>query len=244
MSVIERAQVPPRLRFRRHAHETYHVVAVLQGGFVEGGSKERRDVGPGMIRVSPPARHDLDFGPNGARCVVIETDAEAVGRLDRSAFLPPDGWTTSLLGRLGGEDGDEPVLELLAQVRRRLEGRRRLRPPSWLLTARDLLADGEGPAALGALAARVGVHRVHLAREFRDHFGLTVGDCVRRRRLARARHLVAETDLPLSMAAADAGFADQAHLTRAFRAAFGTTPGRYRQDRALRPFKTAGARRP
>jgi AraC family transcriptional regulator len=90
----------------------------------------------------------------------------------------------------------------------------------------------------------VGVHRVHLAREFRDHFGLTVGDYVRRRRLARARHLLAHTDLPLSAAAADAGFADQAHLTRAFRAAFGTTPGRFRLDRALRAFKTASARRP
>lgn len=185
---IETALVHPRCRFRRHVHETYHVVAVLEGGFVEAGHKERRDVGAG--------------------------------------------------------GGDEPMLELLAQVRRRLEGRRRVRPPPWLLTARDLLADGDGPAALGALAARVGVHRVHLAREFRDHFGLTVGDYVRRRRLVRARLLVAETDLPLSTAAADAGFADQAHLTRAFRAAFGTTPGRYRLSHPLRAFKTAGARRP
>jgi AraC family transcriptional regulator len=243
MLVIESAQISPRCRFRRHAHETYHVVAVLGGGFIEGGRKERRDVGTGMIRVSPPTRHDLDFGPDGARCLVIETDAEAVGRLDRSAFLPPDSWTATLLARIGAEDADEPVLELLAQVRRRLDGRRRLRPPSWLLTARALLGDEAGPAALSELAARVGVHRVHLAREFRDHFGMTVGECARRRRLERARALVANTDLPLSVAAADAGFADQAHLTRAFRAAFGTTPGRYRREHPLRAFKTAAARR-
>jgi AraC-like DNA-binding protein len=34
--------------------------------------------------------------------------------------------------------------------------------------------------------------------------------------------------------ACDAGFADQAHFTRAFKAAFGLTPARYRALRAAR----------
>jgi AraC-like DNA-binding protein len=33
---------------------------------------------------------------------------------------------------------------------------------------------------------------------------------------------------PLAEVACDTGFADQAHFTRAFRSAFGVTPGRYR----------------
>ena len=37
---------------------------------------------------------------------------------------------------------------------------------------------------------------------------------------------------PLAEVAGDAGFADQAHFTRAFKAAFGLTPGRYRALRA------------
>ncbi|WP_329373517.1 helix-turn-helix domain-containing protein [Streptomyces sp. NBC_01483] len=46
-------------------------------------------------------------------------------------------------------------------------------------------------------------------------------------RLCRARALLAEGTAP-SMAAAEAGFADQAHLTRWFTRTYGVTPATYR----------------
>jgi AraC-like DNA-binding protein len=46
------------------------------------------------------------------------------------------------------------------------------------------------------------------------------------RRLGHARALIAQ-QRPLADVALEAGFADQAHLTRAFAAAFGITPARY-----------------
>jgi AraC-like DNA-binding protein len=57
---------------------------------------------------------------------------------------------------------------------------------------------------------------------------------MRRLELARERM---RGERPLVEIALDAGFADQAHFTRAFRSAFGLTPARYR---ALR----TGPRRP
>jgi AraC-like DNA-binding protein len=47
------------------------------------------------------------------------------------------------------------------------------------------------------------------------------------RRVARARTLLRAGTPPADVAAA-LGFTDQAHLTRVFRDAMGTTPGRYR----------------
>jgi AraC-like DNA-binding protein len=44
---------------------------------------------------------------------------------------------------------------------------------------------------------------------------------------ARARRLI-ESGADLAQAAADAGFADQSHLTRVFRAMVGVTPGEFR----------------
>jgi AraC family transcriptional regulator len=99
--------------------------------------------------------------------------------------------------------------------------------------------DDPTAASLGALAARLDVHRVHLARAFRDHYGETVGDQLRRVRLLRAVRLLRESEAPLSRVAADAGFADQSHMTRALRSALGVTPG---QARTLLSFKTVHGR--
>jgi AraC-like DNA-binding protein len=48
------------------------------------------------------------------------------------------------------------------------------------------------------------------------------------RRLNHARRMI-EAGEPLAEAAAEAGFADQSHLNRHFRKAYGITPGRWRQ---------------
>jgi AraC-like DNA-binding protein len=77
------------------------------------------------------------------------------------------------------------------------------------------------------LEAVTGLTRYELARQFRKAFGTSPYRYLTMRRLdfARAR-------LPagggLADLAAEAGFADQAHFTRAFKAAYGLTPGRYR----------------
>jgi len=132
------------------------------------------------------------------------------------------------------------VTELLAQIDRRrlLSHRRAARPPAWLMTVRERLHDEPSPPPLITLARDAGVHRVHLARAFRDHFGETLGEYLRRRRLDRARGLLADGSLSLSQVAHLAGYADQSHLTRAIRQAMGTTPARLRGARMLPPFKT------
>ncbi|MGI9006144.1 MAG: helix-turn-helix domain-containing protein [Streptosporangiaceae bacterium] len=53
------------------------------------------------------------------------------------------------------------------------------------------------------------------------------------RRLDAARAWLRDAR-PLAQTAIEAGFADQAHFTRTFKAAFGMTPGRYRKLCAAR----------
>lgn len=244
MPATEACDIPGRTRFRRHGHDAVHLVAVVAGGFVERAGGGLEDVGPGSVRLSPPTRHEIDFAPRGARCLVLELEPDAVPPPRRSLFLRDDPRLGALVGALARALHRRDVgrvlaveaseAELLAQIRRRQEGRTPLPPPRWLIRARELLHDVHPPPALGALAGLVGVHRVTLARAFRDHFGCAVGTYARRVRLERARRLLARDDLPLAAVAAAAGFADQAHLTRACRAAFGNTPGGLRRTAALR----------
>ena len=64
---------------------------------------------------------------------------------------------------------------------------------------------------------------------FRAATGRPVHAYVRERRLKRARILVLEGSLPLQQIAHACGFADASHMGRAFKARFGTTPGRARE---------------
>jgi AraC-like DNA-binding protein len=81
------------------------------------------------------------------------------------------------------------------------------------------------------LEAITGLTRYELARQFR----LTVGTSPHRYLLARRLDLARQrmrAGRPLADVAAEAGFADQAHFTRTFKATFGLTPARYRALRA------------
>ncbi|GGN52661.1 transcriptional regulator [Actinoplanes lobatus] len=96
------------------------------------------------------------------------------------------------------------------------------------------LQRGTGRARVGAVAAGLGVGRRHLEVAFQRALGLSPGTVARIARFQRAVGLVA-AGAPLSRAAADAGYADQPHLTRDMRALAGLTPGSLRafvQDRA------------
>jgi AraC family transcriptional regulator len=121
-------------------------------------------------------------------------------------------------------------LELLARLLRAHPSAERGRP-RWLDEARAALNERfrESSLRVTDLAAAQGVHPVSLARAFRRHFGLTPADYVRRLRLEEARRRVEQGREPLADVALACGFADQSHLTRAFRGRFGTTPGRRRK---------------
>jgi len=69
-------------------------------------------------------------------------------------------------------------------------------------------------------------------RAFSRAYGLAPGDYQRQLRIRSARGLLS-TGVSPARAAAAAGFADQAHLTRWFRRYYGVTPGAYQAAAGL-----------
>jgi len=63
--------------------------------------------------------------------------------------------------------------------------------------------------------------------------GLTPHQYVMSRRVARARRLLEEGELPITAIAAETGFASQSHLTDLFRREVGVTPRAYRAARGM-----------
>jgi AraC-like DNA-binding protein len=76
------------------------------------------------------------------------------------------------------------------------------------------------------LEAVTGLTRYELARQFRAMCGTSPYRYLLLRRLAGARKRLSQQHALVDVAL-DAGFADQAHFTRVFKAAYGLTPARY-----------------
>ena len=238
--------VPGSTRFRKHEHDCGHICVVLDGGFVEREKDGWRDVEPGTVRVSGAATHDIDFGPRGATCLVMEFDAP-IALPDSARFIENDSRLTALARGIervtGATDPASRILandletEFLAQVSRRLNGKPG-HPPPWLERIREIIHDNGGVTSVDTLARYAGIHRVHLARTFSDHYGVSVTRYSRSVRARSALLLLASSGHKLSRIAAESGYADQSHLTREIRAITGTTPAALRS--MLHRFKTAG----
>jgi transcriptional regulator GlxA family with amidase domain len=82
---------------------------------------------------------------------------------------------------------------------------------------------------MAGIAEAAGLSPSALSVVFRKATGLSPYSWLIERRLDRATDLLARSRLPLAEVAVMAGFFDQAHMTRSFRARRGTTPGRIRQ---------------
>jgi AraC-like DNA-binding protein len=97
----------------------------------------------------------------------------------------------------------------------------------------DIEARYAEPLSLADLAAQAGLTRFRLIRAFKREFGITPHLYLVDRRVRAARALLRD-GRPPAEAALLAGFSDQSHLTRAFKARLGVTPGVFRRGGASR----------
>ncbi|MBI4501682.1 MAG: helix-turn-helix transcriptional regulator [Gemmatimonadetes bacterium] len=107
-------------------------------------------------------------------------------------------------------------------------------PPAWLERVRERLhSEFEQPPSLEQLAGDAGVHPIHVAKAFRHHYGCTVGEYIRQRRLEVACHRLATTDISVSRIAHNTGFADHSHFARTVKRYLGEAPTSFRQAFAI-----------
>ena len=221
-SVSEVSFAPAR-RLRWHAHPHGCIAVVVEGAARKRLAGTERIADAGTVVTMPPEEpHEDVFGRDGARIVVVETDE---GMDEVTSFRD---WTaTHLALRIAGELADPDPLTPLAVEGLALEltvvSQRSPSPPrpaKWLEAVREILHERflERPSAHEvALQVRV---PSHLARAFRAHYGDSLGGYARGLRLDWAAERLVRTDEPLAVLAADAGFVDQSHFTRAFKRRF------------------------
>jgi len=88
--------------------------------------------------------------------------------------------------------------------------------------------------SLAELAAVGDVHPVHLSREFRKRYGITIGEYIRKRRIEHASGLLLKSGMAMADIADTCGFSDQSHFCALFKKYSGMTPAKFR-DLSARP---------
>jgi AraC-like DNA-binding protein len=132
-----------------------------------------------------------------------------------------------LVGPDGGVAGIAGVLRPFDHAGHAPDEYRRLTP-----VLGHVVANYRRRLGVNDLARRAGLSPSQLQREFRRLFSMTVGDYILRLRLLMARKRLRATTDAVGRIAADCGFYDQAHFTRAFKRHTGQTPLEYRRTGA------------
>lgn len=200
----------------RHRHDFPYMCLVLRGAFLEAGDAGRFRVVPGDVLVHRIFEaHQDRFAPAGAEVLNLPLPPGTAGpgrfrvgdadRIARIAERDPRAAAEAAMAEWTAAPGESDWPDLLA---------------------RDLAR--AAPLSIGGWARRNGLAPATVSRGFRQAYGATPARFRAELRARRAWLGLAGAEGPLVQLALDAGFADQAHMTRAVRALTGAPPSRWR----------------
>lgn len=228
-----------------HAHRETIITFVIEGSFREKYSTGSLVCRPGGVRFLPAGVLHSDEIEIEMRCLHVSSPPEILDQLARQAAVPKRPAqisgvsTTWLANRLYAEFSREDsassiaieglVLAILAEIARAEIKQNAPAIPSWLRQATDIVESRFlERLSLAAIASEVGVHYVHLSRQFHRYNHCTIGELIRRRRVQYASHLLAHSHTPLAEIALICGFSDQSHLSFLFKRYMGVSPSKFR----------------
>ena len=203
-------------RLGRHRHIEGYAALVLAGGYVEAGDGPRFRVEPGQVIVHDAFdAHQDAFEAKGAVVINLPVRAGLAAGLWRAD--DPDA-----IVRLAESD-IRAAAELLAATLRPGGGRL----DDWPDRVAAALSADHAPD-LGELADTLGIHPASLSRGFQRCYGVTPKRYRLEQRTRRALRAIPSWTGSLAGLAAEAGFADQAHLARAIGSLTGRPPAWWR----------------
>lgn len=245
---IERIEVHfPRYGFSRHRHDTYAIGITLSGVQTFMYRGVQRYCLPGQCHIlHPDETHDgLSGAEDGFRYLIAYIDPCLIQHAIGGRPLPfvgdpvPELRPAQKCLLSAAWDMTDPIdalrqTEIAAAVAEALETlsspRPRRREPlclDALLRVRDLLAAAPADIYTVTELERVAkLDRWTLARQFRAAFGTSPTRFRTMRQLDEVRRLM-KRGASLTDASLQAGFADQSHMSRMFKRAYGRTPGKW-----------------
>jgi len=249
MNDLRLADYPAGSTMAPHHHEVPSVIIVVGGDYRETIQASEHQHGAGQILFYPAfATHSQRFGITGARKIIFTPRASSLAYLrdqglsvEHARHVSAPGLrplAARALAEMAHPDVFTPMaldgilLEFVAAFARGAADTHMAAVPLWVRSVRDWVHEtaDENPSIDG-VAAEVGKHPVHVAREFLRHYGTTIGAYRRQVRVELAAGMLAANRTNLTDIALACGFASHAHFCRSFKAAYGVTPSQFRAGR-------------
>lgn len=219
-----RQQLPRGTVIARHRHADAYAAVVLQGGYREAGDGGRWHAAPGDVLIHLPfASHMNHVSSSRTTVLNLPLPMHIVEAAPHQRAHDPD-----LLARVAERDPREAAALLFEQLR---PGRAADDEPVDALAA-DLASRDARPLHEWSDAA--GVRRETVFRWFQCAYGVSPTQYRVEARARRAWHAIVAGTQSLAAIAAENGFADQAHLSRAVRALTGKPPSHWRMQHSFK----------
>lgn len=248
---------PAELSLPKHAHRQAYVTFVIEGALHEIYSGGAITCRTGAVRFLPAAEVHENRIEAGARCLHISSDPVVLAQLRQRPVIRQkpveiNGLATTWLAhRLYAEFSRQDaasaiaieglILEILAEIARSETQQKGPLAPQWLKRATEIVETRFlERLSLAEIASEVGVHYVHLSRQFHKYNRCTIGDLLRKRRVQYACQLLAYSSTPLAEIALICGFSDQSHLSFLFKRYMGMSPSKFRNLAGLNYAGAAG----
>lgn len=204
-----------------HRHEHAYAALVLQGRYEEAGPDGVWACEAGDLILHPPFHVHINRFVFGAARVLNFTLSHDLAR-----SLGANMYAVMHVGDPGRVTKFAHTQDAMNEALSGAAMRESPAPADWLDELAAALAR-DPQQRIGALARAAGVTPEHAARAFAQRFGMGAAAFRAEQRLRRALCGLAQP-ASLAQVAAAAGFADQAHLSRAVRRATGASPKQLR----------------
>lgn len=246
-------EYPVGFALPKHHHEDACIQVVLGGIFHEAGWGDGGRFSPGEAIFRPAGFEHANAQADGLSVgLSVRLDSRGVPEqvADSVRHAPPvrmlDPHVGSLAARLSREmsspDGlsatiiDALCVEMVVRVLRAATGSAGASSSSRLAdkAAHIIRQRAAGPLSVESVAKELGTDRFRLNRAFLKHKGCCPAEFIRLCRVDMAQRLLLQTNRPIAFIAGDCGFADQSHMTKAFKLTVGVSPARFRAQRGDR----------
>ena len=229
-----------------HYHQNPYFTLLLQGNVIEGNKKETYHCTAGALLFHNWQEPHYNSKPGGfTRGFHIEIEPSWLARYAVSfnnlqgslQLFHPD--LKLLLYQIfretknNDQDPSTSVHSLLLEVLSIMQHGEAQVPktiPRWVKMVKEILQEQSSEApSLESLANLLGIHPVHLSRQFPKYFHCHLGEYIRKVKVEKSLSLLPKLNYALTDIGFECGFTDQSHFIRCFKEAMGMTPLAYRR---------------
>jgi len=211
-----------------HRHRQAYAGLVLRGGYVEFGPDGAWACEAGDLVLHPPFHlHGDRMNRSGAVVLNFVLPFGSLAFRTMSTFCVVRPAAPERLERAASRDPASALAQALEDAERHVPAR----PVDWCDHVAETLASAPHKQ-VGSVARQHGVSPEHASRVFRRRFGVGPARFRAEQNLRRALRSLAGGCDRLADVAHTAGYADQAHMSRAVKAVTGVSPGQLRRSLA------------